>query len=212
MARRVITRDEMIETFAPARAVLQAAIDHARAKTTLERFAELHPELEREAGLKRLSGQGRWLLLADTLVGTIGTVEGFSVLSTDAQHNSGQYVFGCPGGALTVKQEPHDDSDPDDGRYIQEVLLEIQEQADLAEGVDPDEAILAYLSVTPTRAMLKIQHSTLSEVMKIPIDDLIPAATQAAPKTDRQRSRARSTRKAADRGQRPGADGTAPPQ
>lgn len=212
MARRVITRDEMIEKFAPARAVFQAAIDHARAMTTLERFAELHPELEREAGLKRLSGQERWLLVADTLVGTIGTVPGFSVLSTDAQHNSGQYVFRCPGGALTVKQEPHDDTDPDDGRYIQDALPEIQEQADLAEGVDPDEAIVAYLSVTPARAMLKIRHCTLAEIMKIPIDDLTPAATRATPKTDRQRSRARSTRKPADRRQRPDAGDTAAQQ
>jgi hypothetical protein len=207
MSGQELTREEMIETFAPARAVLQVAIDHARAMTTLERFAKLHPEIQREAGLKRLSGQARWMLIADGLVSTISSVDGFGVLSTEAQHNSGQYVFACPGGAFTVKREPHDETDPDDGRYIQEALPGIREQAPLAAGIDSVAPIIAYLAVTRKSAVLKICHATLLEPMKIPVDDLIPLPISQPSSADRPRARARSARKSKDQAQRPTVDG-----
>jgi hypothetical protein len=132
MATRLIARNEVIAAFEPLYGVLQTIIADARQKTTLERFANLHPEIEREASLKRLAGQARWMLIAEGLAARIPSIEGFSVRTSDAQHNSGQYVFAFPGGIFTVRREPHDDTDPDDGRYIQQVLTEILEQAELA--------------------------------------------------------------------------------
>ena len=195
MAKRVITRDEVIGAFAPLHGLLDRVIAHTRAQTTLERFAKLHPEIEREAGIKRLSGQARWMLVADGLVASIGSIDGFAVHSSEAQHNSGQYLFEVPGGLLTVRQEPHDDSDPDDGKYVQQALTEILEQAELAPGMDADKPLVVYLSVTATTAMLKVCHDTLDGIMKIAIDDL-RAHPQALPTPgpDRPRARARSTR------------------
>lgn len=209
MARRVITREEMVQTFAPARAVIQVVIDRARAATTLERYRELHPEITRDAGLSRLAGQGRWLMLTEGLVVDIGSVPGFGVQSTDAQHNQGQYLFRCPGGLMTVKREPHDDENPDDGRYIQETLIEILEQAELAPDIDPDAPLVVYLAVTATTAMLKIRHATLPEIMKIPITDLIAPPMPAPQRPDRQRARARSTRRPARTARRPAVEGPA---
>lgn len=195
MAKRVITRDEVIAAFAPLHGVLERVIAHARAQTTLERFAKLHPEIEREAGVKRLCGQARWMLVADGLAASIGSIDGFAVRSSEAQHNSGQYLFEVPGGLLTVRQEPHDDSDPDDGKYFQQALTEILEQAELAPGINADEPIAVYLSVTADTALLKVCHSTIDGVMKIPVDDLqAPPQPLPAP-SDRPRARARSTRK-----------------
>ncbi|HEY4277683.1 MAG TPA: hypothetical protein VGM91_05660 [Conexibacter sp.] len=211
MAKRVITREQMIETFAPARGVLQDVIDNARALTTLERFAELHPEITREAALQRRAGQARWILLADGVVATIAVVDGFGVLSSDAQHNQGQYLFSFPGGVFTVKREPHDEADPDDGRYIQEALVELLAQAELAADVEADAPIVVYLAVTATSAMLKIRHSTLPEIMKIPVHDLVPAPMPVASRPKRQRARARSTRESTMPGTRSAAADSPPP-
>ncbi|HEV7774267.1 MAG TPA: hypothetical protein VGO48_13380 [Conexibacter sp.] len=207
MAARLITRNEIVEIFAPARKVIQGSIDHARANTTLERYARLHPEIGREAGLQRLAGQGRWIMLADGLVATIETVDGFSVQSTEAQHNQGRYLFGCPGGLFTVKREPHDENDPDDGRYVQEALHELLAEAELAPEIDAEAPIVGYLAVTSTSAMLKIRHPTLPEIMKIPVHDLIPAAMPAPSHPERPRTRARSTRTKTSPAQRPAVDG-----
>lgn len=191
-----ITRERMIGAFAPAHSILQGAIDNARELTTLERFRELHPEVPRESGLMRLMGQTRWLVVAEDLVAGVPTVDGFGVLSSEAQHNSGQYVFSCPHGAFTVKREPHDEDDPADGRYIQEAL-DLLEDTQLAEGIDAGAPIKAYLSVTARAAVLKICHPTLSNVMKIPVADLMAPAAAGPQAADRPRARARSTRVAA---------------
>lgn len=194
MASRVITRDEVIAAFAPLRDLLHGIIDHAREQTTLERFAKIHPEIQREAGLKRLAGQARWILVADGLAATISSVAGFGVSSTEAQHNSGQYIFGFPGGIFTVRREPHDEHDPDDGKYLQEALVELLQQAELAPEVDADAPIVVYLSVTQATAVLKVCHPTLSEIMKIAVGDLTPVAQPLPADAKPRRARARSTR------------------
>jgi hypothetical protein len=195
-AIRVISREEIINAFRPLRETLETEIAAARALATLKAIAAKHPDVTRESHLQRIAGQVRWMLLADALVARVGLVDGFSVLSTDAQHNQGQYVFAFPGGIFTVKREPHDDSDPDDGRYLVMTLEGVLEQAGLAGNIDPADPIRVYLSVTERRAMLKVSHSTLSEGMKIeladlaePIEPIVPS-----PAADRPRARARSTR------------------
>ena len=195
-AARLITREEMITAFRPLHAVLESEIAEARKVTTLKVIAARHPEITRQAHLQRIAGGNRWMLIADGLVRSVGPIDGFSVLSDNAQHNQGQYVFGFPGGVFTVKREPHDKTDPADGRYIAMTLEGILDQAELAPGLDPADPITVYLSVTDRSARLKVTHSTLSDPMTIPLADLAePAEPIAAPaQQDRPRARARSTR------------------
>lgn len=194
MPARHITRDEVIEAFMPVHDLLTATIRYAREQTTAERYKNLHPEIAREAGRSRLSGQARWQLLADGLVSGLPAVDGFGVRSSEAQHNSGQFVFSFPGGIFTVRREPHDRADPEDGRYIQEAFAEILEQAVLSDGVDADAPIVAYLSVAATTAVLKVCHPTLTEVMKIAVSDLQPTPQSIPSPLKPRRARARSTR------------------
>ena len=204
---KVIRREEMIVALAPAEALMSALVSRAREATTLARMAVANPEVTQDAGLMRLGGQKRWIMLANGLVAGIPAVEGFAVLSTEAQHNGGQYVFGFPGGVLTVKREPHDKDDPQDGKYFQEALEGVLESAALAEGIDADAAVKVYLAVTPKKAVLKITHTTLAEPMVIALSDLVQAAIPVpVPKTPRPRARARSTRKPAPAEQRNGQD------
>lgn len=209
MAKRVITREEVIESFQPLHTLLTSTIAHAREHTTLARFEKLHPEITREAARQRLCGQARWILIADGLARDLGAIEGFEVLSSEAQHNSGQYVFAFPGGIFTVRREPHDREDPEDGKYIQEALVELLAEAELAKGVQADEPIVVYLSVSASTAVLKVQHATLLEPMKIAVSDLAPAPVQIPAPVERQRGRARSSRKD-DRTAADTADGSAP--
>lgn len=209
MASRVVTREEMIEVFRPLRQVLETAVVWARELTTLERYAQLHPEHEREAGLKRLAGQARWMLIADRLATEILKVVGFGVRTSAEQHNQGQYLFECPGGLWTVKQEPHDATDPEDGKYVQEELEGIRKQAGLAPGINGDDPLMIYFSVTRTTAQLKVVHPTLEEPLKIPLADLVEPAAELntrTPATPSPRARARSTR-VARTADKPAADG-----
>lgn len=197
MGNRVVTREEVIEAFRPLRPVLEAAVVRARKLTTLKRYAELHPEHEREAGLKRLAGQARWMLIADRLATEILGFKGFRVRTNDEQHNQGQYLFECPGGLWTVKQDPHDATDPEDGKYVQEELEGIRKQAGLAPDVNGDDPLMIYFSVTLTTAQLKVVHPTLEQPLKIPLADLVEPAEPLktrTPATQSPRARARSRR------------------
>ncbi len=211
MSNRVVRREEVIEAFRPLRPVLEAAVLWAREHTTLERYAQLHPEHKREAGLKRLAGQARWMLLADRLVVDIVGVEGFVVRTNSEQHNQGQYLFKCPGGLWTVKQEPHDATDPDDGKYVQEELEGIRKQAKLAAGINGDDPLMIYFSVTQTTAQLKVVHPALAEPLKIPLTDLVEPAKPldtGTPARSTPRARARSRRVV--RTDKPAEDGAGP--
>jgi len=201
MVKREIKRDEVIEKFRPARNVLEEAVVHARKMTTVKRIAEAHPEIELDAGRKRIAGQLRWWLLAEALAKQIGTISGFTVLSTEGQINGGQFVFGFPGGVFTVKRDPHDESDPDDGRYLQEAFDGLRERIELADGIDAEAPIKVYLAVTSTDARLKVCHPTLEDVMTIPLEDLAapvePMRSRGTADPTRPRARATSTRRSA---------------
>lgn len=205
MLKREITRDEVIEKFRPALRVFEEAVVHARKMTTMKRIADLHPEIEFEAGRKRMAGQLRWWLLAEALNRRIATIPGFSVLSTEAQINGGQFVFGCPGGVFTVKRDPHDESDPDDGRYLQEAFDGLREGLELADGIDAEAPIKVYLAVTLTDARLKVCHPTLECVMTIPLADLVAPVEAMRPRSQGDPSPARARAKSARRsGAQPG--------
>ncbi len=199
MAKREIKRDDVIEKFRPAVALLEEIVAHARGMTTTKRIAETHPEIEFEAGRKRLAGQLRWWLLAEELAKRIETIPDFTVLSTEAQINGAQFIFGFPGGVFTVKRDPHDESDPDDGRYLQEAFEGLLASVELADGIDAEEPIKVYLAVTAKNARLKVVHASLEGVMVIPLEDLAapvePIRREPAPA--QPRARATSARKPA---------------
>jgi len=210
--KRVVKQAEVIEAFRPANKLLDDAVDSARRLTTLERYKQLHPEIGREAGLKRLAGQARWLLIADGIAASIGSLAGFGVLSTEQQHNSGQYVFEFPGGIFTVRREPHDETDADDGKYFNEAFDGILEQAELADGIDGDAPLRVYLSVSQKAAVLKVCHPTLNgDVLKVPLTDLhVPAEPMPGLSPKPARSRARSSRVPARNADLPAADSSDP--
>ena len=110
-------------------------------------------------------------------------------MSTDHQHNGGQYVFRFPGGVFTVKQAPHQDAD--EGAYLQERLEEILAAAPLAEGIDGTADMRVYLSVPARReARLIVTHTTLSEPMTITLSE-IAARPLVAPAASRRPARRR---------------------
>lgn len=197
--KKVIKRDEIVVAFLPAADVLEAAVSHGRGVSTLERMAAANPEVTREAGLMRLGGAKRWLVIADRLVVEMPKLPGFGVLTSETQHNQGQYVFQFPGGVFTVKRDPHDATDPEDGKYLQEALEGVLENAELAPHIDAEAAVKVYLAVTAKAAQLKVTHTTLNKPIVIPLGDLVPQAEPmpARRKADRSRARAKSTRKPA---------------
>jgi hypothetical protein len=197
--KKVIKGDEIIAAFLPAADVLEAAVAHGREVSTVERMAAANPEVTREAGLKRLGGAKRWLVIADRLVVEMAKLPGFGVLTSEAQHNQGQYVYQFPGGVFTVKRDPHDATDPEDGKYLQEALEGVLENAELAPHIDADAAVKVYLAVTAKTAQLKVTHTTLDKPIVIPLGDLVPEAEPMPQhrKADRPRARAKSTRKPA---------------
>lgn len=171
MARGSIRRDDIIDQFKPLVPVLEEVIESARLNSSVESLEELHPAIARAAHLRRVSGTMRWILIADGLVARAGSLpQGYRVLSQESDHNAGRYVFGWPGGVLTVRRQPHDE---DEGLYVQERLEEVLAATDLAPGLDLGADAIAYLSVPSSRpARLIVTHETLSEPMIIALDEI----------------------------------------
>ena len=176
--QRRLDREDVIAHFRPMAATFDRIIAEARNDTTVERVKERFPRVRRLAHLRRLSGSARWMEIADGLVADSPDYPaGFYLASTESEHNQGQYAIRCPIGVLTVRREPHDESD-DSKCYLQQALVGL----DFDEGLDqprPDARV--YLSVPPNGvARLIVEHSTLSESMKVGLDELAPKVAAIA--------------------------------
>jgi hypothetical protein len=111
------------------------------------------------------------MVIADTLVDHQASMPvGFSIESTDADHNQGKYAFQFPLGVFTVRREPHD---ADDGLYLQEHLEGFEEQMQLSGGIDAFVGIKAYLSV-PAEGAIKLiaTHPELDAPMVLLLDEV----------------------------------------
>jgi hypothetical protein len=153
--------------------LVEEAVEEARVASSQQAISDANPEVKRVAHLRRLAGTKRWMVLADGLVERASRFpDGFSVESTDADHNQGKYAFRSPLGICTVKREPHNEEEGQ-GKYIQEAIEGVLEQAALSPDIDPFAAVKAYISVPPEGAVRLIAtHPTLAEPMIILIDEI----------------------------------------
>lgn len=167
----LISRDEVKAAFAPLVPFVEDAVEKARVASSHDVIANANPQVTRVAHLRRLSGTKRWMVLADDLVAQApGMPEGFGMESTDADHNQGKYAIRFPLGVCTIRREPHDE---EEGKYLQERLEGVLEQAQLAPGIDAFAGIKAYISVPPEGAVRLIAtHPAFPEPMVILLDEI----------------------------------------
>jgi hypothetical protein len=190
-----ISRDHFKRSFAPIVPLIEEVVQNAREATDQQRIAKAIPELTRPSGIARLSGTGRWILSADGMVDRVGDFpEGFYLHSTEAGHNQGKYIFGCPLGVFTFKREPHEE---DKGVYLQDTIDILDEQQPLSHGVDEFAGLKAYVSVPATGAVSVIVERPDAVVpMKFLLDEFVTPGKVVAPRGNPvSSSTVRSTRK-----------------
>lgn len=189
--QRVIHRDEVITAFAPGVPLLRRIIVRGRNDASADVVAAAHPRLRsigRLGHIRRIAGTLRWLYIAEDLVSELAAgPSGFGVVSSDADHSQGRFVFRFPGGVFTVRRQPH--TDKDENVYIQECLKEVLEQAALADGVDASADLTIYIGI-PAEGLpkLHVAHPTLTDPMAITLDEFdaprktLPGAGQSYPR------------------------------
>lgn len=167
----LITRDQIKEAFAPIVPLIEEAVEEARLASSQQVIADTHPEVPRLAHRRRLAGTKRWMVLADGLVERAERFpEGFGLESTDEDHNQGKYAFRFPLGLCTIRREPHNE---EQGKYLQERIEGVLEQAQLAPDVDAFVGVKAYISVPPEGGVCLIAtHPTLLEPIVILLDEI----------------------------------------
>jgi hypothetical protein len=168
-----VTREKLKAAFAPMVSLIEEAVEEARLASSRQAISAANPEVKRLAHLQRLAGTKRWMVLADGLVRREDSFpKGFFLESTDADHNQGKYAFRFPMGICTIKREPHKEEEGQ-GKYIQEALDGVLEQAHLSADIDAFAAVKAYISVPPEGVVRIITtHPTLPEPMVILIDEI----------------------------------------
>jgi hypothetical protein len=188
------TREHLISVFGPAAALIADVVARARTASAFTVVATSNPEVRRDSHLQRLAGAKRWMLTADGLVDRQSELpEGFGVLSSDADHNGGRYVFRFPGGVFTIRREPHKE---DEGSYLQE-QLDVFKDAPLAEGLAGTE-VKIFVSVPATGFVrLIVVHPAFDEAMVISLDEILERhrpPVDVVPTAPPRRSVVRSTR------------------
>jgi hypothetical protein len=157
--------------------------------------------MRRVAHLKRVTGTVRWILVADGLVAA-GAEEdlpdGFSVRSTESQHNQGRYAFAFPGGVFSVRREPHDD-DHDQGRFLQTSFEHVTQMMDAAGSPSAATAVRVWIAIAPegrTKLTARDRHNhetvvTLTELLEAAT---VPATSATAPEPARTQVRSNRAR------------------
>ena len=188
---RPLTREDVKAHFGPLVVHFDEAIAAARAASTLEKVKLANPEVTRTAHLHRLAGTKRWMCLADGLVAIAPRFPPtYGVLSTDEQHNGGQYVFCFPGGVFTVKQEAH--KPDEEGAYLQEAFEGLEIESD---GTTTTANAKVFLSVGATGPVkLIVEHPTLSESFTVTLDELRPKLDEVPTPARPKKSPARAVR------------------
>lgn len=192
--------DRLIEQMAPIGELLQELIETAQAKSTVQHAAASYPQLRRDAHLSRVSGIVCWALVADGLVqaaeqGRFTT--GFSVATTDAQHNAGRYAFTFPGGVFTVRREPHDD-EKDEGLFMQESFKEVTDLLDQQGAPDAKDAMRVWIKIAPAGGTKLTALDRHDHRVKVYLTDLLTASAPPStpyPGSTTQRTQVRSSRK-----------------
>ena len=179
-------RDRLIEQLAPIGPLLDELVVAAYANGGPRPTTAAYPGLRRAAHLKRVSGIVVWAHVADGLVDAASDgrfPDGFAVLTTDKQHNSGRYLFRFPGGVLTIRRTPHDD-EKSEGQFMQETFREMIEELDKAALPDENDASRVWIRIAPTGATTFVAQDRHGHQVKVPLADLLQnaaATVQPAP-------------------------------
>jgi hypothetical protein len=162
--------------------IIQTAYDECSVKS----IGETWPRLRRDANRARICGIVVWAHVADGLVDVASDgrfPDGFTVLTTEKQHNSGRYLFRFPGGVLTIRRTPHDD-EKFEGQFMQETFREMIEELDKAALPDENDASRVWIRIAPTGATTFVAQDRHGHQVKVPLADLLQnaaAAVQPAP-------------------------------
>lgn len=196
----VTLADRLTVQLRPIAELMDDTIAAAYEKYSLTTLRDKLPEVGRDAHRARVSGLLVWQHVADGLVlaGTDDRLpDGFAVLTSDKQHNSGRYLFRFPGGLLTIRRTLHDD-DKDEGQFMQESFAEMTDELDAAALPDAQDASRVWLKIAPAGASTFAAEDRHGHQVKVPLADLlaasVPLATGPAPRPapTQVRSRLRS--------------------
>jgi hypothetical protein len=166
------TREAFVRDFRPIAALLDEIVGKARAGSSYNEVREALPVVERQAHLRRLCGSARWMIAADALVANRARFpRGFSVLTTDADHNSGRYAFEFPGGVWTLRREPH--KEEEQGAFLQERLEGVIESAPLRPDLR-ELAVKVFVSI-PVKGAVKViaQHRAWADPVIVTLAELL---------------------------------------
>jgi hypothetical protein len=192
--------DRLTVQLAPAGALVNDVITDAYSGYSIKAVALALPNITRDAHRARVSGLLVWQHVADGLVAAVAAgrlPDGWAVVTSEKQHNSGRYLLRFPGGVMTIRRAPHDD-EKDEGQFMQESFAEITEALDKAAMPDERELARVWLKIAPNGASLFAAEDRHGYTVKVPLLDLLAVGTQpaagpsAAPGTTQVRSRLRS--------------------
>jgi hypothetical protein len=184
----------------PIAELMDASITLAYERYSIKALRTKLPDIARDAHRARASGLLVWQHVADGLVALAAAdrlPEGFAILTSDKQHNSGRYLLRFPGGLLTIRRAPHDD-DKDEGQFMQESFVEMTKELDKAALPDDQEAARVWLKIAPDGGSTFAAEDRHGHQVKVPLADLLAASTPPVavptqvPATTQVRSRLRS--------------------
>jgi hypothetical protein len=192
--------DRLIEQLAPLGPLLTELVDAAHADSNVQHAATSYPKLRRDAHLNRVSGTVCWALVVDGLVDAFKQgrfPNGFSVNTTEPQHNAGRYAFAFPGGVFAVRREPHDDS-KEQGRFLQQSFKQVTKLMDEQGAPGAETAVRVWIRIAPEGKTKLTARDRHDHKTVITLADLLEASAPPAtphPASDTHRTRVRSTLK-----------------
>jgi hypothetical protein len=192
--------NRLIEQLAPIGPLLTELVDAAHTDSTVQHAATSYPNLRRDAHLNRVSGTVCWALVVDGLVDAAKQgrfPEGFSVNTTEPQHNTGRYAFAFPGGVFAVRREPHDDS-KEQGRFLQQSFKQVTKLMDEQGSPSAETAVRVWIRIAPEGKTKLTARDRHNHKIVITLSDLLEISTPQAtrhPASDTRKTQVRSTLK-----------------
>ena len=192
--------NRLIEQLAPIGPLLTELVDAVHADSTVRHAATSYPNLRRDAHLSRVSGTVCWALVVDGLVDAAKQgrfPDGFSVSTTEPQHNAGRYAFAFPGGVFAVRREPHDDS-KEQGRFLQQSFKQVTKLMDEQGSPSAETAVRVWIRIAPEGKTKLTARDRHNHKIVITLSDLLAISTPQAtrhPASDTRKTQVRSTLK-----------------
>lgn len=193
----------VIEQLSPIAPLLEELTDNAYLTGTVQRVAAAFPDLYRGAHLKRVAGTVRWAMVVDGLVDADADdrfPEGFTVQTTESQHDRGCYAFAFPGGVFALRRAPHDDEQAE-GRFLQQSFEQVTKLMD-AEGLQNAEtAVRVWVHISPdgkTKLTARDRYGHESVVMLTQLLEALEVPAIPLPSPTVPQTGVRSTLKSAE--------------